>query len=55
MSSIVLGMIILGIVVLALANIISTKEQASGWGNDPSGGIGLVLAVFAVLLMMGRV
>jgi hypothetical protein len=48
-------MIILIIVVFVLVNIISTKEHASGWGNDPSGGIGLVLAVFAVLLMIGRI
>jgi len=48
------GTILLIVVVLLLAGALPTWPHSSGWGYGPSGALGLVLLVFVVLFLMGR-
>jgi hypothetical protein len=43
------------IVVLALLGVLPTWPHSRGWGYGPSGGVGLVLVILAVLLLSGRI
>jgi hypothetical protein len=47
-----LGLIIVIIVLLA---VLPAWPYSSGWGYYPSGGMGLLLVVFVVLLLSGRI
>ena len=49
-----LGTILLIILVLALVGVIPSWPHSRGWGYGPSGGLGLVILVVAVLLLTGR-
>jgi hypothetical protein len=42
------------LVLLALLGAIPTWPHSRNWGYGPSGGLGLVLVVVAILLMTGR-
>jgi hypothetical protein len=50
-----MGTILLIILILLLVGALPTWPYSSGWGYYPSGGLGLVLVIFIVLLMMGRI
>lgn len=49
------GTILLIILVLALLGVIPTWSHSRNWGYAPSGVIGLLLVVFVVLLLAGRI
>ena len=49
-----MGTILLIILILFLVGALPTWPYSSGWGYYPSGGLGLVLVIFVVLLLMGR-
>jgi Protein of unknown function (DUF3309) len=42
------------VVVLLLIGVLPTWPHAKSWGYGPSGGVGLVVVILAVLLVMGR-
>ncbi len=46
--------ILLIILVLLVIGALPTWPYSSGWGYDPSGGLGLVLVIVLVLALMGR-
>jgi hypothetical protein len=46
--------ILLVIVVLMLLGVLPTWSHSRSWGYGPSGGLGLVVLVLAVLLLSGR-
>ena len=50
-----MGTILLIILILLLVGALPSWPYSSGWGYYPSGGLGLVLVIFIVLLMMGRI
>jgi len=50
-----MGTILLIILILLLVGALPTWPYSSGWGYYPSGGLGLVLVIFVVLLLMGRI
>lgn len=47
--------ILLVIVVLTLLGAIPTWPHSRGWGYYPSGALGLVLVILAILLLFGRI
>jgi len=49
-----MGTLLLIILILLLVGALPTWPYSSGWGYYPSGGLGLVLIIFVVLLLMGR-
>jgi hypothetical protein len=49
-----MGTILLIILILLLVGALPTWPYSSSWGYYPSGGLGLVLVIFIVLLLMGR-
>jgi hypothetical protein len=49
------GTILLIILILALLGVIPRWSHSRNWGYAPSGVIGLLLLVFIVLLLTGRV
>ena len=49
-----MGTILLIILILLLVGALPTWPYSAGWGYYPSGGLGLVLVIFIVLLLMGR-
>ena len=50
-----MGTILLIILILLLVGALPTWPYSSSWGYYPSGGLGLVLVIFIVLLLMGRI
>jgi hypothetical protein len=50
-----MGTILLIILILLLVGALPTWPYSSGWGYYPTGGLGLVLVIFIVLLLMGRI
>jgi hypothetical protein len=49
-----LGTILLFVLILMLIGAMPTWAHSRSWGYAPSGGVGLVLLVVAVLLVTGR-
>jgi hypothetical protein len=49
-----IGAILLIVVILLLIGVLPTWPHAKSWGYGPSGGVGLVVVILAVLLVMGR-
>ena len=49
-----MGTLLLIILILLLVGALPTWPYSSGWGYYPSGGLGLMLVIFVVLLLMGR-
>jgi len=47
-------MILLLILFILLLATLPAWPYSRGWGYYPSGGLGLVLVIFIVLLLMGR-
>ena len=50
-----LGTILLIVLILLLIGAIPSWPHSRSWGYGPSGGLGLVLLVFVVLLVMCRI
>lgn len=50
-----LGTILLVILVLMLLAAVPAWNHSRSWGYFPSGGLGLVILVLAILLIMGRI
>jgi Protein of unknown function (DUF3309) len=49
-----LGTVLIVILILALLGVLPRWSHSRDWGYVPTGGIGLVLVVVAVLLLIGR-
>jgi hypothetical protein len=47
--------ILLIVLILMLVGALPTWPHSASWGYFPSGGLGILLVVFVVLLVMGRV
>jgi hypothetical protein len=50
-----LNTVLLLVLVLILLGVIPTWPHSRAWGYRPSGFVGLILLVFLVLLLMGRI
>ena len=50
-----LGTILIVILVLALFGALPRWPYSKDWGYFPTGGVGLVLLVFVILLALGRI
>ncbi len=50
-----MGTLLLIILILLLVGALPTWPYSAGWGYYPSGGLGLILIIFIVLLLMGRI
>ena len=50
-----LGAIFLIVLILILIGAVPNWPHSKGWGYGPSGGVGLVVVVLAVLVLMGHV
>jgi len=50
-----LGTIVLVILILFLVGALPTWGHSRNWGYAPSGIIGLVLVVFLILVLIGRI
>jgi hypothetical protein len=49
-----LSTIVLVVLILALLGALPTWRHSRSWGYRPSGAVGFVLVILAVLLVMGR-
>ena len=49
-----LGTILLIVLVLILLGVIPTWPHSRRWGYGPSGLIGIILLIFLILMVMGR-
>jgi hypothetical protein len=47
--------LLLILLVILLAASVPAWPYSRGWGYYPSGGLGLVLLIFVLLLLMGRI
>jgi hypothetical protein len=47
--------ILIVILVLILVGALPTWHHSKNWGYYPSGGFGLILLIFIILLLMGRI
>ena len=50
-----MNLIILVILILLLLGAFPTWRYSAGWGYGPSGILGLILLIFVVLLLAGRI
>jgi hypothetical protein len=50
-----LGTILIVILILALIGAWPSWPHSRSWGYYPSGGVGLVLLIVAILLLLGRI
>jgi hypothetical protein len=50
-----IGTIILIVLILLLIGAFPSWPHSRSWGYAPSGGLGLILLVFVILLLMGRI
>jgi hypothetical protein len=49
-----IGIVLIVILLVALFAVMPTWPHSRQWGYAPSGGVGLVLLVVAILLILGR-
>jgi hypothetical protein len=49
-----LGTILVILLILMLVGVFPAWPHSAGWGYGPSGGVGLLLTLVAVLLISGR-
>ncbi|MFT7524957.1 MAG: hypothetical protein ACI9LY_000089 [Arenicella sp.] len=49
-----LDAVMLVVLVLVLFGVVPVWPHSRSWGFAPSGGVGLLLFIFLVLLLMGR-
>jgi len=50
-----MGTILIVILILVLVGALPTWPHSKSWGYYPSGGLGLILLIFIILLLMGRI
>ena len=50
-----LGLLLVGILIVALCGAVPKWPYSRNWGYYPTGGLGLVLLVVVVLLVLGRI
>lgn len=50
-----MGTIVIVILVLLLLGVLPVWPHSSNWGYYPTGGLGLVLVVFIILVVLGRI
>ena len=50
-----LGIVLIGLLILALVGAVPTWPHSKNWGYYPTGGIGLMLAAAFVMLLMGKI
>jgi hypothetical protein len=50
-----LGTILLVLLILMLVGALPTWPHSRTWGYYPSGGLGLLLVILAILLLTGRI
>lgn len=50
-----ISLILLIVLILLLVGALPAWPYSSGWGYWPSSGLGLVVLVFLILLLMGRI
>jgi hypothetical protein len=50
-----MGTILIVILILVLIGALPTWPHSRSWGYYPSGGLGLILLIFIILLLMGRI
>jgi hypothetical protein len=50
-----LGTVLLVILILMLLGAFPAWPHSQSWGYGPSGGLGLVVLILAILLLMGRI
>jgi hypothetical protein len=50
-----LGTVLLIILIVLLLGALPTWPYSTGWGYYPSGGLGLVVLLFVILLLTGRI
>lgn len=50
-----LGTVLLVILILMLLGAVPAWPHSQSWGYGPSGGLGLVVLILAILLLMGRI
>jgi hypothetical protein len=50
-----LGTVLLVILILMLLGAFPAWSHSQSWGYGPSGGLGLVVLILAILLLMGRI
>jgi hypothetical protein len=50
-----LGAILVILLILVLMGIVPIWPHSRSWGYGPSGGVGLVVVVFVVLLVLGKI
>jgi Protein of unknown function (DUF3309) len=50
-----IGTILLIILILLLIGALPTWPYSSAWGYYPSGGFGLLVIIFIILLLSGRI
>lgn len=43
------------LLIILLLAVLPTWPYSSSWGYYPTGGVGLILLIFLVLLLMGRI
>ena len=47
--------ILIIILVLVFVGVLPTWPHSKNWGYYPSGGLGLILLIFIILMLMGRI
>jgi Protein of unknown function (DUF3309) len=50
-----MSLLLLIVLIVLLIGALPTWPYSSGWGYDPSGGLGLILVILIILLLMGRI
>jgi hypothetical protein len=50
-----LGLLVVGILIVALCGAVPKWPHSRNWGYYPTGGLGLGLLIVVVLLLMGRI
>lgn len=50
-----LGTILIVVLVLALLGVLPRWSHSRQWGYLPTGGVGLILLIVAILVFLGRV
>ena len=50
-----LGTILIVILILALLGALPRWSHSRNWGYYPTGGVGVILVIFVILLVLGRI
>ena len=50
-----LGILLIVVLVLALVGVLPRWSHSKEWGYFPTGGVGVVILIVAILLLLGRI